>query len=367
MKKSSIVIAAGGTGGHFFPAKALAMQLRSRGYPIIFVTDKRINDTDLAQWDDVQQFVVEGGGISGKNILKRMQNILKIFQGVGQSYTFLKKETVSVMVGFGGYPSFAPLLASRAFSKKRRPALILHEGNACLGLANRILSKFASAIATSFPHVTGLDNDNRVVVTGLPVRPDITALYSSSYSPSKDFFNILVWGGSLGAKVFGELIPQALADLPIELRKKIRLTQQVRKEDIDRVSEYYKEIGIVAELAPFFKNVATLLNQAHLVIGRSGGSSIAELSLAKKPAILIPYPYAANNEQSLNAKAFAENGAGWVFEQSELTPAILTAQLTDLFTHPEKLVQAAASHHLAFPNAASDLADLVEKYVPSSS
>lgn len=363
MNKPTIAIVAGGTGGHFFPAKALAIQLRERNYPILFMTDKRIEDPQLAEWNDTQQFIIDGGGIAKKSFGKKISNGFELLKGISQSHKILKNNPVAAIIGFGGYPSIPPLAAARLLSKKKRPKIILHEGNAIIGKANAMLSHFANVIATSYPEVTGISKHIPVKATGLPVRPDITALYPASYQAPTDEISLLIWGGSLGAKIFGEIVPYALENLPKEIKQKLRITQQVRQEDLDRVAQIYDKAEIKATLAPFLNNVSDLLKQAHLVIGRAGGSSVSELSLAGKPAILVPYPFAANKEQDYNAKALEQEGSAWVIDQKEFSVTPLTALLNELFGNPEKLSKAAAAHHLVYPNAAKELADLIEYYI----
>lgn len=363
MSKPTIAIVAGGTGGHFFPAKSLAIQLRERGYSILFMTDKRIEDPDLAKWKDVQQFVIFGAGIAKKSIFTKAKNSIELLKGITQSYKILQEHPVSVIIGFGGYPSIPPLLAARLLNKKKRPVILLHEGNAIIGKANAVLAHIATAIATSFPHVQGIPKKITVKATGLPVRPDITALFPSSYTEPKKEISLLIWGGSLGAKIFGEIVPHALANLPLELRKKLNVTQQVRQEDIKHVTRLYKKAEIQAMLAPFLTNISSLLKQAHLVIGRAGGSSVAELALAGRPAILVPYPHAANKEQDHNAQTLKKEGSAWVISQNDFSVLKLTELLTDLFNNPKKLSQAAASHKLVYPDASKSLADLVEYYI----
>lgn len=363
MNKSKIAIVAGGTGGHFFPAKALAIQLRERNYPILFMTDKRIEDPQLAEWDNIQQFVIDGGGITKKSIEQKVHNGLELLKGISQAHKIFKKNSVAVIIGFGGYPSIPPLTAARLLPKKKRPKIILHEGNAIIGKANAMLSYFADTIATSFPEVKGVSKNIPIKTTGLPVRPDITALYPSTYQAPTDTINLVIWGGSLGAKILGEVVPYALEKLPSEIKQKLCITQQVRKEDLEHVAKIYARAQIQATLAPFIKDVAALLQQAHLIIGRAGGSSISELSLAGKPAILIPYPFAANKEQDYNAKALEQEGSAWVIDQKEFTVTSLNTLLADLLNHPEKLTKAAQSHKLVYPNAAKELADLIESSI----
>ncbi len=367
MNKPQIAIVAGGTGGHFFPAKALTMQLRKRNYPILFITDKRIDDQELASWHGVQQFVINSAGINKKSFIQKISNSFVLLKGIIEARKILKQNPVSAIIGFGGYPSIPPLFASRLLPKKRRPAIILHEGNAIIGKANAILTPLATKIATSFPVTEGLSASDKIIITGLPVRSDITAIYPTSYKVQKDTIHLLIWGGSLGAKIFGKIVPYALGNLPLSLRTKLRITQQVCKEDIKTISEFYKKAKIQAELSPFLTNIANLLKQVHLVIGRSGGSSIAELALTNRPAILVPYPYAANKEQYYNARILEKEGAAWIINQPNFTVLSLTQLINDLLTHPEKLQNAALSHKTAYPYAANNLANLVEQTISQSS
>lgn len=367
MNKPAIAIAAGGTGGHFFPAKSLALQLTRRDYPVFFMTDKRIEDRELASWHDIRQFVIDSAGINKKTIMKKIGNTFSLMKGIIEARKILVQNHVSAIVGFGGYPSIPPLFATRLLSKKNRPIIILHEGNAIIGKANAFLAPFATKIATSFPVTKGLSNSDKIVVTGLPVRPDITSLYPSVYEPPKETIHLLIWGGSLGARIFGEIVPYALGNLSLSLRKKLRITQQLRQEDIETITRYYQKNEIKAELSPFLTNIGDLLQKAHLVIGRSGGSSTAELALTNRPAILVPYPHAANKEQYYNAQILEKEGAAWLINQPDFTVANLTQLINDLFSHPEKLQKAALSHKTAYPNAAKNLADLIERSVANLS
>ncbi|CAK7192082.1 UDP-N-acetylglucosamine--N-acetylmuramyl-(pentapeptide) pyrophosphoryl-undecaprenol N-acetylglucosamine transferase [Commensalibacter sp. Nvir] len=364
MIKPKIAIVAGGTGGHFFPAKALAMQLKERHYPLLFITDKRIEDSHLAEWDNVQQFVVDSAGLAKKSLTHKVHNSFELIKGIFQSRKILNENPVSVIIGFGGYPSIPPLFAAKLFQKKKRPIIILHEGNAIIGKANKLLIPIANAIATSFPKVKNLPKEKITVKeTGLPVRFEIENLYGSPYRLPTDKINLLVWGGSLGAKIFNDIVPHALTKLPNFIKQKLSIVQQVRSEDIETVSNFYDRAQIQAQVLPFIDDVAYQLKRTHLIIGRAGGSSIAELSLIKRPAILIPYPFAANDEQYYNAMALQNMGAAWVIKQSQFTVSALTGLLDDLLEHPFKLHQAANSNCLHYPKAAKKLADLIESYI----
>ncbi|WP_369345707.1 glycosyltransferase [Asaia prunellae] len=239
--------------------------------------------------------------------------------------------------------------------------MILHEGNAVLGQANALLARFATAIATSYPTVARLPLGLRASLTGMPVRPEIEALLAEDYAPPGDAIHLLVWGGSLGARIFSTIIPASLALLPAGFRARLHVTQQVHEKDLDEVRTAYAKAGITCELAPFFSDVASLLKKAHLVIGRAGGSSIAELTIAGRPSILVPLPIAASDEQGANATQLVDEGGAWMFRQDALTPDSLSDFLAGLLNDPDRLATAAkAARAFARAHSARLLADLVE-------
>nr|WP_243443846.1 glycosyltransferase [Asaia prunellae] len=253
------------------------------------------------------------------------------------------------------------MLGSRFVSGAHRPLVILHEGNAVLGQANALLARFATAIATSYPTVARLPLGLRASLTGMPVRPEIEALLAEDYAPPGDAIHLLVWGGSLGARIFSTIIPASLALLPAGFRARLHVTQQVHEKDLDEVRTAYAKAGITCELAPFFSDVASLLKKAHLVIGRAGGSSIAELTIAGRPSILVPLPIAASDEQGANATQLVDEGGAWMFRQDALTPDSLSDFLAGLLNDPDRLATAAkAARAFARAHSARLLADLVE-------
>jgi UDP-N-acetylglucosamine--N-acetylmuramyl-(pentapeptide) pyrophosphoryl-undecaprenol N-acetylglucosamine transferase len=265
----------------------------------------------------------------------------------------------AAVVGFGGYPCVAPVLSARLL--RRRPAVILHEQNAVLGRANRFLARHADALALSFADTTRVPETAATVVTGNPVRPAIAILADAAYAPPDDTVHLLVLGGSLGARVFSDVVPPALATLPERLRARLAVAQQCRPEDLDRVRTAYAEAGIAADLAAFFPDVADRLTHAHLVIARAGASTVAELAAAGRPSILVPLPGAIDDHQAANARALADARGASVIAQSDFSPATLAAQLTLLLDAPEMLVHAAqAARRIARPDATARLADLVE-------
>ena len=347
-----ILLAAGGTAGHLFPAAALAAVLDARGHETALVTDRRTAERARDTWSTVH--VVGSGGLVGKSGAARAKNAAAIAAGTWAARRVISRERPAVVVGFGGYPSVPPVLAARLVAF--RPRIVLHDQNAVLGSANRALARVCDAVATSFETVGGLPAATRRVLSGNPVRPAIGAI--GSWRRPVDGCDILVLGGSLGARVFSDVVPAALAALP----RPVRVAQQARPEDVERVRAEYAAAGIDAEISPFFADVAARLERASLVIARSGGSTVAELAASGRPSILVPLPIAANDEQSANARALEAVGAATVVRQDAFTSAWLADTLRHLLSDPDALArQAAAARRIHLPNAAESLADLVEE------
>ncbi len=356
-----IVIAAGGTGGHFFPAEALGLQLAARGHALVLMTDRRSGRRESGVFARGPQHVLAGAGVAGRGAIGRLRGLAALAAGTRAARGILSTLDAAAVVGFGGYPSVPPLLGARLLGR-RRPAILLHEGNAVLGQANARLARFADAIATSFPDTARLPpGRGRASLTGMPVRPEIAALAASPYVPPGATIELLVWGGSLGARIFGDVVPATLAGLSLGLHDRLRVTQQARAEDIPRVRDAYAAAGIRAEVAPFLDDVAQRLAGAHLVIGRAGGSSVAELTTIGRPSILVPLPIAASDEQAANARALVAAGGAWMFRQHDFTEEALATLLSALLAAPHRLAQAAAAAaSLGRADAAQRLADLVE-------
>lgn len=354
-----IVIAAGGTGGHFFPAEALAGELVRRGHRVALMTDARSGGERSAVFSGREAFVLPGAGIAGRGVRRGVQALIALASGVLEARRVLGRLEPAAIVGFGGYPSVPPVLGARWL--KRRPVVILHEQNAVLGRANRLLARFADRLALGVADTRRLPRRPPHEVTGNPVRAEIAALAGGHYHPPEPDapIHVLVTGGSQGARVFSEALPKALALLPGRLRERLRLVQQCRPEDLDRVRAAYAELGIAAELSPFFADIALRLAQADFVIARAGASTVAELALAGKPALLVPFPHAIDNHQLFNARAVH----ALAIEQSEFErrPQRLAQRLLEHLDSPDLLATAAhaiAQH--AIPDAAARLADLVE-------
>ncbi|MBA5724742.1 undecaprenyldiphospho-muramoylpentapeptide beta-N-acetylglucosaminyltransferase [Bombella favorum] len=364
MKHATILIAAGGTGGHFFPAEALGAELQRRGHQTILVTDARNTRAELGAFAHSPRYVLKSSGVAGKKPLDKLKGIGSLLWSCLGGRQIVAGYQPAAVVGFGGYPSIPPLLGSRLKIGKR-PALIIHEGNAILGQANALLARFSDAIATSYPRVARLPAGRKVMQTGMPVRPSIEALADTEYTTPNMFsnepINLLVWGGSLGAEIFSSVVPQALCNLPASFRFRLHVTQQAHADMVPVLSGIYKQVGIKATVTPFIDDVAAELGKAHLVIGRAGGSSVAELAMAGRPSILVPLPIAASDEQGVNAQAMEQAGGGWMVRQRDFSSSALCKHLTYLFNHPEELKRAAeGARNLQQRRAAEKLADLVE-------
>ncbi len=358
-----IVIAAGGTGGHFFPAEALASELLSRGRRIALMTDARSGGLQSPVFAGLDRYVVSGAGVAGRGAVRAGQAMLAMAGGVFQARQMLTRSNAGAVVGFGGYPCVAPVLATRLM--RHRPRVILHEQNAVLGRANRFLARHADRLALSFSATSRVPSGAATVVMGNPVRPAIMALASLPYAPPTDRLRLLVLGGSLGARIFSDVVPAALASLPDDLLSRLSVAQQCRVEDIDRVRAAYDLAGIDAELATFFPDIADRLALAHLVVARAGASTVAELAVAGRPAILVPLPGAIDDHQTANAKALADARGASVIAQRDFAPDALSERLAALLTSPDMLNHAArAARSIACPDAAARLADLVEALLP---
>ena len=357
-----IVIAAGGTGGHFFPAEALAAELIARGRRVVLLTDARSGGLYSAVFGNRETHVLPGAGIAGRGALRGAKAVASLMAGVVRARTILSGLNAGAVVGFGGYPCVPPVLATRFL--RHPPAVILHEQNAVLGRANRFLAKRADRLALSFAATQRVPANARTEVTGNPVRPAIAALAEAGYIAPDNRIRLLVLGGSLGARVFSDVVPAALLALPETLRARITVTQQCRQEDLERVRAAYAQANIAADLAPFFADVAARLVAAHLVIARAGASTVAELAVAGRPAILVPLPGAIDDHQTANARALSDAGGAWLMPQPGFTSAALAARLVALLDDPAALAGAAVgARSQAQPTAAARLADLVEALV----
>ena len=358
-----VVLATGGTGGHVFPAEALAAALKPRGCRLALITDRR-GGAFSGALADVETHRVPAGGVAGRRLSARAVSVGELLLGTWKATGLLRALKPAVVVGFGGYASVPTMLAATRFPGARRFATLIHEQNAILGRANRLLAGRVGRIATAFESMRALPPEvaRRVVHTGMPVRPAILAVRRRRYpalSAGRPI-RITVIGGSQGAHVFAGLIPDAIGLLPNEIRSRLTLSQQCRPEDLDSVRAAYDREGIAADLSPFFANVPDRLAESHLIIARSGASTVAEALAVGRPSILVPYPHAVDDHQAANAHAVADAGAGWLMPQDTLDAKGLAARLTALFSFPATLRKAAACAHVAArPEAAQRLADVV--------
>lgn len=358
----TIVLAAGGTGGHIFPAVALAEVLRARGFDPQLVTDHRFHQYNKASADGVLGQIpihtIRAGSLGG-GVLRKIKNTLGIGVGILQAMGLLRRLKPLAVVGFGGYPSFPTMVAAIATGQRT----IIHEQNSVLGRVNRLLAKRAKQVATSYHETRMMPKlQARVVMTGNPVRAAVCAISQVEYPTLAEngIMRVLVIGGSQGASVFSDVVPEAMKQLPPDLRGRIRLDQQCREVEIEQVREKYAAIGMQVDIAPFFVDMAARLVSAHLVISRAGASTVAELMVAGKPALLVPLPIATDNHQYYNAQAIEDTGAGWVVTQKAFTPESLAAKLETLMRVPHRLSEAAAAmRKLANARAAEALADLI--------
>ncbi|MFN4142054.1 undecaprenyldiphospho-muramoylpentapeptide beta-N-acetylglucosaminyltransferase [Aestuariivirga sp.] len=357
-EKGTIVLAAGGTGGHLFPAQALAEELTRRGYAIHLMTDERVRDYGKS-FPAAETHIVPSATLSLSRPWLVPGRALRLLGGYRTARAILKRVKPMAVIGFGGYPSFPPIIAA---ARLGIPSCV-HDQNAVMGRANRVLARWADAVASSFPDLRGLpaEAQKKLTVTGNPVRGIALAERAAPY-PAFGRFNLLVFGGSQGAQFFGEFMPRVFAAMTAEERAGIRLTQQVRAENMAEVSKAYRELGLDCELNAFFMDMPRRIAEAHLVVCRSGASTIAELGVIGRPAVMVPLPHALDNDQLRNAESFAAAGAGWVHPQASLEPRAFAQFLTSLRSQQGTLQQAAAaalSH--GRPDAAERLADLTER------
>jgi UDP-N-acetylglucosamine--N-acetylmuramyl-(pentapeptide) pyrophosphoryl-undecaprenol N-acetylglucosamine transferase len=360
MMSRHYVLAAGGTGGHMVPAHALAEELLARGHRVALITDDR-GARIPGLFGNAQVHVLPAGRLGGgpagwlraaRNIMTGRTMALRLYE------TFLP----SAVIGFGGYPAFPALLAAR---HDRIPTL-LHEQNAVLGRVNRLMARRVDALATAYAQVQRLPGKaaGKVHLVGNPVRDEVLALRDQPFPPLTDegIFRVLVTGGSQGATVLSEVVPEGLGLLPEHFRRRLQVTQQCRPEDIEQVRARYAALGIPAELATYLPDLPDKLGWAHLVIARAGASTIAELTAAGRPAILVPLPSATDDHQTYNAREMAKAGGARMINQARFTAAELAKQMQKLGLEPAALATAAArARAVGRPNAAADLADLVER------
>lgn len=355
------VLCAGGTGGHLFPAQALSEALQRRGHTVDLMTDERANDYGVS-FPARTTHIIPSATFSPRKPLQAIPAILTILRGFVKSFFLMGGKKPAAIIGFGGYPTLPPLMAARL----RGVPIVLHEQNAVLGRANAAMAKRARLIATSFADSDGVVAGGRadIVHTGNPVRADVLQAAEQRYQPSKEEtpFHLLVFGGSQGARVFADLVPGAVEQLPGDMRRRLRVTQQCRPEDMSRVRDAYETLGVPCDLGGFFVDMPARIAQAHLVIARSGASTVAELAAIGRPAILVPYPHALDHDQAKNAARLENMGGAILTLQKNIGPVRLAQLLTRLMdpASDELTKMAEASRRTGRPDAVHRLADEVE-------
>lgn len=366
MQDRLVVLAAGGTGGHLFPAEALATALARRGVVVALATDERATRYGAA-FPAQATYVIPSATMRGRDPLSVARTALSLLHGVTRAYRLFGRLRPLAVVGFGGYPTVPPLLAATW----RGIPTVIHDANAVIGRANRFLGGRVTAIATSFPDIFAGAPDlaAKATLTGNPVRAAVVAAAAASYAepgPTEPL-RLLVFGGSQGARIMADIVPPAMARLPDDLLSRLHVVQQAREEDVARVREGYAGIGVTAEVAPFFADLPARIASAHLVIARSGAGTVAELAVIGRPAILVPLPHALDQDQRANAMTLVRAGGAVCLLQVDFTSERLAQDILSLAQEPAKLVaMARAARSLGVLDAAERLAALVLRVAGAS-
>jgi UDP-N-acetylglucosamine--N-acetylmuramyl-(pentapeptide) pyrophosphoryl-undecaprenol N-acetylglucosamine transferase len=366
MNAPLILLTAGGTGGHLFPAEALANALKASGARVALATDKRANAyAGSFPADEIVE--IPSATPSGRSIPQMAKAALMLGQGTLKSMAAIRRMRPAVVVGFGGYPTVPPVIAA---SLLKVPSVI-HEANGVMGRANRLLARRATVIATGFAGIKGIPANvpGQAIHTGNPIRPAVLDAAKQPYAPLEagGKLRLLVVGGSQGARVMSDVVPPAIERLPADLRSRIVITQQARGEDLERVRAHYQHLNVEFEAEPFFKDLPHRLAGAHLVVSRSGASTVAELAVIGRPSILVPLPGSLDQDQAANAKTLGDLGAAIVYPQSDFTPERLAGEIQAYFQEPDRLTRAAAAAHSAsITDAAERLAKAVLTLISSN-
>ncbi len=351
-----VLLSAGGTGGHLFPAEALARELRLRDVRVELASDERaMAYADRFPADTVH--VLNSGTVTGRGLIGKARGALQLLHGIWQARKLLSDVRPCIVVGFGGYPTVPPLLAA---ANRRIPTLI-HEQNAVMGRANRFLASRVSGIATGFD-IQKPEGAPQPVRVGIPVRDVVhqAALVPFPQIDSANTLTLCVFGGSQGAKVMSDIVPEAIGLLPEALRHRIKIVQQAREEDLANVRQTYLQMGVDADIRSFFDDLPQRIAASHLVIARGGASTVAELSVIGRASILVPLPGSLDQDQAANARVLEAAGAAKVVRQSEFTPVWLSGELTARLKDMSSLeTDGNKAKRIGMPDAASRLADLV--------
>lgn len=354
-----VLVAAGGTGGHLFPAEALAVALAERGVAVELATDERATRYG-GRFPARATHVIPSETFRSRNPVAVLRTGAILGLGLARAWRLLGVLRPAAVIGFGGYPTLPPVLAATL----RGIPSVIHEQNAVMGRANRLLAPRVTAIAAGFPGVTDADAGlrARTTLTGNPVRPAVVAASATPYPEigAAGPLRLVVFGGSQGARVFSDIVPPAIARLDPAIRARLVIVQQARDEDLDRVRRSYADLAVAAEVAPFFADLPARIAASHLVVSRAGASTVAELAAIGRPAILVPLPHALDQDQLANATVLAQAGGAVLLRQDAFTPERLAAELAALAADAGRLgAMAQAARSVGSTDAAERLADLV--------
>lgn len=357
-----VVVTTGGSGGHIFPAEAICTALLDSGYRVVFITDKR--GQTFHSLPGVKTYKLCSEAIARRSFFHKMIAAFKLFCGAAQALFLLQKLKPAVVVGVGGYASFPAVLSAHLWGIP----VVLHEQNAVLGRANRILAKNTRLIATSFSPTKRIPEGMVQERVGMPARPQILTKENTPYPTDTTEFRVLIFGGSQGASFFSKRFPEVLLKLPEELQRRLVITQQARLEDKEMLEKTYAgKVFKRVTISSFFDNMPDLLSKAHLVICRGGASTITELEVVGRPAMIVPLPTAADNHQEENAKQFCDDGAGWLITEQSFDADKVAVRLQELMTTPDILQEAAKqAYGRAKPQAAKQVASYVSDIINKS-
>ncbi len=354
--KPVLLIAAGGTGGHMFPAQALAYEFQELGWNVVLVTDKRGIKFTKSFPEGVIKFVQRSSSLKFGDILSFPKAAFLISVGLFQALWIFNKIKPTVVIGFGGYPSFSAMLISRVLNIKA----MAHEQNAVLGRVNRFFSRSVRVVACSF-WPTKAPKGTVTYFTGNPIRNNILDHDHSDFElPLAGSLNVVVIGGSQGASIFSRVIPEAIEFLPLKLKSRLRIVQQARLGDCINLEKVYERLGVNATVKDFFQNIEYILSSAHLVIARAGASTIAEVLFIGRPLLLVPISDSIGNHQKANAQRISDLGAAILLEEKDLTGKKLSIEINSILTD-QKLAQSLATNAVknSTPDAIKKLRDLV--------
>ncbi|MDR2902617.1 MAG: undecaprenyldiphospho-muramoylpentapeptide beta-N-acetylglucosaminyltransferase [Lactobacillales bacterium] len=360
--KQLIVVTTGGSGGHVFPAESISKALLASNFDVAFVTDKRgQNFQGLA---GVSTYRLTAEHVTGRSLFRKIIAVFKLYIGTVQALFLLRKLKPALVLGVGGYASIPAVIAAHLW----HIPVVLHEQNSILGRANRILAANSKLVATSFEPTLRIPKTTPSVWVGMPLRPSVFDYEKSPYPAFNDSFNIVIFGGSQGAKFFNEKLPDALFALPKEIKKKMVITQQVRAEYLEETEKKYETAGFKSyTLSPFFGNMPELISKAHLVFGRGGASTLSELMVIGRPGVIVPLPTSADNHQAENAHRFCDSGAGWLVLEGDFDASSFAVRLQEIITDHDLLKHAGEqAHKLAKPDASQKMASLISDIVKGS-